>query len=490
MSIPASQLSNVVPGVLAAGGSAVDMNGLILTDSPYMPSGKVMPFANKDDVGAFFGADSLEKSLADIYFKGFTDCTKYPAQLLFSLWPQVATSAMLTGGSLAGVAVNDMKLYIGTFSITVDGTEVDADDMDFSAITSFSDAADVIAEAVGTVTAVYDSTKQGFVLHSKKTGIASTITLATGTLADSLKLSEAGGAVAGQGVDAVTPKKTMDDIVSIAPNWGTFTTTAEPDLDDKLEFSTWTNASNFGYAYVGWDTDPEAEEANANDTFGAQVKANKYEGVFPIWGSVNTAVFILAIAASLDFDRLNGRTTFAFRTQGGLVPEVDNGSVANNLLANGYNYFGVYANRKNTWNIIYNGAVSGSFAWMDSYINQIWLNGGLQQAMIDLLVAVGSIPYDTDGYTMVESACMDPIEKAKNFGAIRTGITLSESQKAQLTQAIGFDVSSSIINKGYYLQIVEATAEIRAKRASPPMTLYYADGGSIQQLTLASIEIQ
>ncbi|MCT6985803.1 DUF3383 domain-containing protein, partial [Salmonella enterica] len=90
------------------------------------------------------------------------------------------------------------------------------------------------------------------------------------------------------------------------------------------------------------------------------------------------------------------------RTQGGLVPEVDNGTVANNLLANGYNYFGVYANKKKTWNIIYDGAVSGSFAWMDSYINQIWLNAGLQQAMIDLLVAVGSIPFETDGYTMVE----------------------------------------------------------------------------------------
>lgn len=490
MSIPASQISNVVPGVLTAGGSAVDMNGLILTGSPYMPSGKVMPFASKDDVGKFFGADSPEKSLADIYFKGFENCTKYPASLLFSLWPQVATAAMLTGASLAGVTVNDMKLYTGTFSITVDGTKVDADDMDFSAITSFSDAAGVIAAAVTSVTAVYDSTKQGFVLNSKTTGKTSTITLATGTLADSLKLSGDTGAVAGQGTDAVTPKATMDQVVSIAPNWGVFTTIVEPELNDKLAFSEWTSASSFNYAYVGWDTDPKAKEANASDTFGATVKANKYDGTFPLWGSANTAVFALAIAASLDFDRLNGRTTWAFRTQGGLVPEVDDGTVAANLLANGYNYFGVYANKKNTWNILYNGAVSGSFAWMDSYINQIWLNGGLQQAMIDLLTAVGSIPYETDGYTMVESSCMDPIGKAKNFGAIRTGTTLSESQKAQLTQAIGFDVSSSIINKGYYLQIVEATADIRAKRASPPMTLYYADGGSIQQLTLASIEIQ
>lgn len=490
MSIPASQLATVVPGVLAAGGSAVDMNGLILTNSAYMPSGQVMPFASSDDVGDFFGADSLEKSLADIYFKGFTNCTKYPASLLFSLWPQVATAAMLTGDSLADVSLDDLKLFTGTFSITVDGTATTADDMDFSAITSYSDAADVIAESITTVTVVYDSTKQGFILTSKTAGEESTITVATGTLADSLKLSQSTGAIASQGVGAVSPKNTMDQIVGIAPNWGVFTTTVEPELTDKIGFSEWVNGRNYEYAYVGWDTDPAAQQANAAESFGAQVKASKYEGVFPLWGSVNTAVFTLAIAASLDFDRLNGRTTFAFRTQGGLVPEVDNGTTANNLLANGYNYFGVYANKKTTWNILYNGAVSGSFKWMDAFINQIWLNANLQQAMIDLLTAVGSIPYETDGYTMVESACMDPIDKALNFGAIRTGTTISESQKAQIIQSIGSDVTGSIINKGYYLKIVEATAEIRAKRASPSMTLYYADGGSIQQLTLASIEIQ
>lgn len=490
MSIPASQLATVVPGVLTASGSAVDMNGLILTDSQYMPSGQVMPFASAEDVGAFFGADSLEKSLSDIYFGGFTGCTKYPATLLFSLWPQAETAAMLTGASLAGVGLDDLKLFTGTFTITVDGTAVDADDMDFSAITSYSDAAEVIADAVDSVAAVYDSTKQGFILTSKTTGADSTVTTATGTLADSLKLSQTTGAVASQGVGTVTPKSTMDNIVGVAPNWGVFTTTVEPELAEKIEFAEWVNGRKYEYAYVGWDTDPAAQAANANGTFGALVKANKYEGVFPLWSSVKIAVFSLAVAASLDFDRLNGRTTFAFRTQGGLVPEVDNGTTANNLLANGYNYFGVYANKKSTWNILYNGAVSGSFKWMDSFINQIWLNANLQQAMIDLLTAVGSIPYETDGYTMVESACMDPIDKALNFGAIRTGTTLDDSQKAQIMQAIGSDVSGSIINKGYYLQIVEATADIRARRASPSMTLYYADGGSIQQLTLASIEVQ
>ena len=75
-------------------------------------------------------------------------------------------------------------------------------------------------------------------------------------------------------------------------------------------------------------------------------------------------------------------------------------------------------------------------------------------------------------------------------GAIRTGVALSASQKAQIQYALGKDVSATIYAKGWYLQIDDATAAVRADRASPTMTLYYADGGSVQALTLASIAIQ
>ncbi|HBW3346583.1 DUF3383 domain-containing protein [Klebsiella pneumoniae] len=490
MSIPASQLAGVIPGVLSAGGSAVDMNGLFLTDNAYAPFGQVLSFASSDDVGTYFGSDSTEHSLAKIYFKGYEDCTQYPGKIMFSLWPTSAISARLFGGSLASVTLNDLKLFTGTFSISVDGSTVNADNMDFSGVSSFSDAAAIISNTIGGISAVYDSTKSGFILTSQSSGEKSTISAATGTLADSLMLSASMGAVTSQGSQPLTPGAMMDSVVKIAPNWGVFTTVIEPPLEDKLAFSAWANDSRYEYAYVGWDTDVAAKQSNASGTFGAQVRAAAYNGTLPLWGSVNTAAFALGIAASLDFNRRNGRATFAFRTQGGLASEVDDGTVASNLLANGYSYYGVYANKTNSWNILYNGAVSGSFTWMDCYINQIWLNDNLQLAMLNLLMSVGSIPYETNGYTMVEAACMDPIEAALNFGAIRTGTTLSNSQKAQIKQAVGSDVSSTIISKGYYLQIDEATPEIRAKRASPTMTLYYSDGGSIQQLSLASIMIQ
>lgn len=76
------------------------------------------------------------------------------------------------------------------------------------------------------------------------------------------------------------------------------------------------------------------------------------------------------------------------------------------------------------------GFISGPFLWADSYINQIWLNNALQLALMVLLQSTYSIPYNRQGYALIEAACLDLISAALLFGAIRSGITLSASQRA------------------------------------------------------------
>jgi hypothetical protein len=53
--IPASEIVTVTPNVLAAGGSSLDLNGLILTTSSRVPIGTVASFATPAAVGAYFG---------------------------------------------------------------------------------------------------------------------------------------------------------------------------------------------------------------------------------------------------------------------------------------------------------------------------------------------------------------------------------------------------------------------------------------------------
>ena len=342
-----------------------------------------------------------------------------------------------------------------------------------------------------------DSVLRAFQVNSDTAGANSSIDFATGTAAATLRLTEASGAVESQGAVAATPFAFMDNVITLTQDWVSFMTTFEPSEDDKLEFARWTNAKQNRYMYAMWDTNVVNTEASGPSTAVGEIITNNYSGTAMIYEdpSVDTtgaelAAFLMGSVASLDFTRTNGRATMAFRSQSGLAPQVFNGTVADYLAGYGLNFYGDYttANQAFTW--FYPGQISGDFRWIDSYVNQVWLNNALQLALMELLQNVGSIPYNIQGYSLIEAACIDPISAAVNFGAIRPGVTLSAAQIAEVNSAAGLRIDTTLSARGWYLQIKDAAPQVRAARGSPPMTLWYTDGQSIQKITLASIEVQ
>ncbi|HJR11545.1 MAG TPA: DUF3383 family protein, partial [Rhodanobacteraceae bacterium] len=264
---------------------------------------------------------------------------------------------------------------------------------------------------------------------------------------------------------------------------------------DKEAFSAWTAVQGKRYFYAGFDTDVNALTAGNTDTWVAAVLAANEDGTIPVWAATDAegaleAAAVLGWAASLNFTQTNGRTTLAERSFSGLTPSVTTSAAASALEANGYNYYGDFATSSTQWQFFYPGSITGEYDWADSYVGQIKFNADLQDAMMNLLTSVGSIPYNAAGYSLIHAALADPINAATNFGTIRTGITLSASQVQELFNAIGFDVSQAINASGYYLDIKDAPPSTRVARQSPPMTLFYNDGGSIQALSLASVEVQ
>lgn len=487
--IPISQIVSINPSVLQAAGAAIDLNGLLLTQDASIPIGSLTGFATAEDVAAHFGATSTEAKAAAIYFNGYTIATKSPGLLYMAQYNTANVAAYTRGGSLKGVSLDAIKAVTGTLSVTIDGTAKTAASINLSAATSFSDAATKLATALSALVS-YDAQREAFVITSGTTGASSTIGYVTGTAADGLMLSQAKGAVISQGAAAAVAATFMENLIQIGQNWALFTTAWEPLLADKQAFASWTNMKGDRFGYVCWDSDVNAKDPTKTTSFGYWLRQNKVQDTVPVFGDLTHAVFVLGFAASLDFDRRNGRSTLAFKYQGGLVPSVTSASDAAGLEANGYNFFGAYANAKDNFNFMYSGAISGDWRWLDTFLNQIWLNANLQYAMVKLLMGVGSVPYNAEGYALIEAACLDPINAAINFGAIRTGVVLSESQKAQIRNALGRDASGTILAKGYVLQIDPATASIRADRRSPSMTLFYADGGSVHRLNLASIAVQ
>jgi hypothetical protein len=566
-SIPASQIVSVVPSVIGAGGSALDLSGLILTQNPRVAIGTVQNFPDTPSVAAFFGSTSTEAFLAGIYFNGFNGSTVKPGALLFAQYPPAPVSAWLRGGSLAGMTLAALQALTGSLSVTIDGVVKSAASISLAAASSFSAAAALIATALGltpsagasftgsisgttlTVTAlssgtiapnqtitggtisagttivsqltgttggvgtytitpsqtttsaavtstnpavIYDSQTAAFQIFSSTTGLTSLIGYGSGTLAAPLKLDQGDGAQTSQGAVAGVPATAMNAIIGITQDWASFMTAWEPLTNDKVAFAAWTNSQGNQFLYVHWMTNSAATIVPDTTTSGYTIQQAQYSGTALIWENGtqgDVAALVLAYAASLDFGATNGRATAMFRHQDGIAPDVTDGVTSANLKANGYNFYGDWSTRNTDFVFLANGVVTGQYKWLDSYVNQIWMNNQFQLALLTMLTIVKSVPYNQVGYALIRAACQDVINAAVNFGAIRAGVTLSDAQAAEVNFAAGVKIDDVMNTRGWFLQVLDPTAQVRANRGTPQCSFWYMDGESVQYINLSSVEV-
>lgn len=349
----------------------------------------------------------------------------------------------------------------------------------------------------------YDSVSGGFKVISPTVGDDSSAAYATGAISDDLKLTLTTGAILSQGDDAQTsPQAFMTALVQETTAFASFALAFNPDAPDengvRLDFAEWTGDQNNRYAYEATDSDESPTvSASATSSLGQLIIEEGISGVTVNWRPepddeldyANLAAFAMGIAASIDFTQRNGRVTFDFRRQSGMEVGVDDDTVHDNLLANGYNFYQVEANGEEEWRSYCNGSISGEFLWADSYFNQIAMNGSFTNALRNLLQNAFSVPYNAAGRALIEGALLGPIEQFLDFGAYRAGVALSSQQIADVNNRAGKDIASTLTNQGWYLDIGVASAEVRQARGTPPMTFYYVDGQTVQRFEMASISL-
>jgi hypothetical protein len=637
--IPASQIVNVNPGVISAGGTALALSGLLLTENTQAPIGSVLSFATAAAVAAYFGGSSEEAAQAAVYFNGFDNSSAKPGAMLFAQYPTNTRGVpgYVRGASLASMTLAQLQAVpVGTLTVTTAGVAKTSGSINLAAVASFSAAATAIQTALAafdavttaaiatttslsvtasitgnilTVTAVgggsvvngailagtgvtagtqvqkqlsgtalgvgtyqvsvsqsvasttitgsygtmtvsavasgtlavgqvvsgsgvtagtvitalgtgtggtgtyfvspsqtassttisagptvvtYDSVSSAFVVTGGTPGAAGTMSFGSGTIATSLKLTQALGAVTSQGAPEGVPSTNMNAVIAQAQNWASFATTFEPSTADEILFAAWANDQDDRYLYALWTTDAVVTTSSVSGTAGAVIRAAGYSGTVLLYSPTDQylAAMLMGFIASIDFTRENDRTSLAFKSQAGMVPSVTDRTIADQLVANGYNFYGAWATANDEFSFFYPGTVTGDFLWIDSYVNQIWLNNSFQLAFMNLLTSVKSIPYNVAGYALMEAAAADPINAAVSFGAIRAGVTLSAAQIAQVNAQAGFDIAETIQTRGWYLLIQDASSIVRAARGSPPATFWYTDGQSVQAITLSSLEIQ
>lgn len=486
-SIPASEIVTVLPSVLGAGGTAMALNAVIISDDVKFVAKE---YSNADAVGNDYGTTSDKYAFAQIYFNGFTGSTVKPSALFISKYSAVDSAAKLTGASLRSMSLDQLKAITGAISVTIDGV-LATGTVDLSAATSFSNAATLIATAL-TAAVTFDTQLQSFVIASGTTGATSSISFATGAAAEALALTELTGAQLDNVTTVDTATTAMKRLTNYTLNLSTIVAETSTALTDNIqkEIATWVSLQNHRYWMVKYGEEPTALIANNTTNFAGWVAENNVADVTCVYGTLEHAALCAGYAASLNFSELNGRTTMDFRSTSTLAPSVTDVNDANALESNGYAYYGAFATANDRFIFLRNSIVSGEFKWVDAYLNQIYFNSQLQLAQITGLIANKSIPYNEVGKSKVRASAQDPINEMLNFGGIQTGVALSEQQKSIINNEAGVDAATIIFNQGYYLMIRDATAQVRAVRGSFPIKLWYTDGGSVHSINIASINVQ
>jgi len=508
--IPARKFVNSIPSVLDVSGDAPGMNGLFLDNSgdTSIPIGTAQGFANQAAVAAWYGSTSTQATLATNYFSGYNGATQIPATLYFVQYNTAPVAGYMRGGSLAAMTLAQLTALSGTITVLIDGVSHTSAAINLSGAASFAAAAALMQTGLQTgtpsttATVTWDALRKAFVITSGTTGASSAVGFGTdSSLSPSLLFTSTTGAVLSPGGIAATPSGAMNAVIAQTQNFASFSTVVDPDNGtaggpQKLLFSAWTNGEDGAYAYVGYDTDAAPTESDDDTACYAQlVTAAGYDGSIPVWAptalaGAQKAAFIMGSIAAINFGATPGRVDFMYISQTGLTPDVTDETVYDNLVANGYNFYCAAATKSQKFNFLAEGSMPGQWKWIDPYINQLYFNALMQNDLLSYRTTVKWIPYTPAGYGGIRQALQGDINQMGAFGAWVKGTTLSSQQIAEVNQAAGANIATTLRNQGNYLQITDPSAAVMQARGSPNITLWYTDGGSVHQLTINSVDLE
>ena len=502
MAIPASHIVSIQPRVIDGGSADLELNGLLLADNPIISASTlVLEFPSAKSVGAYFGVDSVEYAAADVYFTSYNNKFTAPHALFVARRVASDAAAWLRSAKNTKTLVQYKAVTDGSLVGSVDHNSFFVSGVSFATATSFSDVAAILETAcnatlgaTASVSVTYSSLTGAFTATSGTTGATSEIGYGdqhtSGTdLASFMGWREEDGAVLSAGMDALTSNEQMAAILAKTQNFVSFTTAWETDVDEALEWAAWAN-EHYGWFYVGYSTDPVMASPDSSADMASAVKAAGYDHTSIVYGSLEYAAFIMGVVASIAWQRINGTITAAFKRQSGLAPWVVDEQTASVLENKNCNYFGNFATRNAEFIFLYPGSLAASdYGYIDAYINAVWFNNRLQVALMDGITSSPRTPYNQRGYTMIAAWMMDPVNAALNNAAIEPGIVLSERQKSEVMNEAGRDISSELWTQGYYIQILDPGAAVRAQRGSPVISIWYTYGGAVQKIEVASTAI-
>ena len=478
--------------------------GCCLTTNPLIPTTTpVMQFIDADSVGAYFGTTSNEYAQALIYFTAPDQATINPPYMYFAGYINEAVAPYIRSQALANSAqllTSLSAITAGTFTFTSNGTVYTTTGITLATATSLSQVASLLQAAIikanATLTTLeisYSGTLNYFEISNGVTGSASTMGFATDTpLSVLMGLTQDTGAYLSQGSDSMSPAQNMTlladylmDTATIFPvdNLGdaTFGTTYTTFMGLAQWIST---QSNNQYALLLWDNVVAETQSPDSTSLQALLNTAEYNNTAVFYDNPGLCALASSVFASSDYTEPNTATTVCFKSQAGTQPTVTSTPIAEIMLAKGTNFYGSYSLSTAGFRFLQNGAINGSYAFIDNLIAAIWIGRNIQLNLFNTFTSLNEVTNDANGYQTVETQIANVMNNCITNNIIALGQTFSIQTQQQIKSKYG--ISTQVLTNNGYAIISTASSELqRQQRVTPIWYVLYVKGSAIQTLPVS-----
>ena len=498
MPISQSKYVAIVSGIGGASAAARKDLGLRLyTTNTLFPQNIILEFGSAADVASFAGASSQEAKIATAYFGWVSKQATSPRKISFMGASLNPTAPMIISTQDLEELTTFTAITNGSMSISMGGTSYALSGLDFSAATSYADVASIIETAINgntaggalweSATVTFNATNSAFILTGGVAG-ANEIAYATSTgsgtdISGTIGWSEATDPLVSNGTAATALTDILNTSVELSNNFASFAFIGTTlDTDAIAEIGAWNNTQNNEYLFCG-DVGSSNYESMSTAAGAYNGMALNYNIHYNDNSYLPAYLMPATILAATNYSNVNGTVNYMFQQFPNQAIAVDTNTLANALDQLHINYNGQTQKAGSKIEFYQDGYLADGTD-IAVYANEIWLKDAMITELFNLELALDKIPANNDGLGQIEAILQDVIDEALNNGTISAGKTLTNSQKAYITQITGDNTAWQTVQLNGYVLSLELKQEIvnGATKYIAAYTLIYSKGDSIRKV--------
>ena len=478
----------------ASAASRKDLGLRLFTTNALFPLNSVIEFSSALDVENFAGASSQEAEIAAAYFGWVSKSVNSPRKISVMGVSLNATAPIIRSTKTVEQLTAFTAITNGSFALSMGGTSYSVTDLDFSAATSYADIATAIETGINgntaggdlwtAATVTFNAETSSFILTGGATG-DNTITYATaattGTDISSLiGWSESTEPILSDGYAATNLSEILNTSIELSDNFASYAFVGLTlDATQINEAGAWNDTQNNLYMYCG-DVDSTNYQTIIETAAAHEGMAINYQ---PLINVLPAYLIPATILAATDYTHVNGTVNYMYQQFPNQAVTVDTNELANTLDALHINYNGQTQKAGQKIEFYQDGYLADGTD-IAVYANEIWLKDAMITEILNLEIALEKIPANVDGLAQIEAILQGVIDEALNNGVIMPGKTLTNTQKAYITQITGDNTAWQRVQLNGYVLTVELSQQIvnGATKYIAEYTLVYSKGDTIRKV--------